>query len=66
MFAGALSQIFRYREFLEIILERYGKASQAFFENTKVLLPGNHPISESQQKVFNEGRKISAVSPSRD
>ena len=62
MFAGAFSQIFRYREFLELILEKYDRANQEFFENDKArkeaFPPGNYAISEQQQKVLDEGRKI--------
>jgi|GEM_PF-1690829 len=64
MFAYSWSAIVRYRDYLNIILERYKTASQDFIQNHKaqqaLVRPGNHPMTQEQMKLAQEGAEISA------
>lgn len=65
MFAFAFSKVSRYREFLEITLERYRESNQSFFKNLEATKdafpPANSIINEQQQEILDEGRRITTL-----
>lgn len=65
MFAFSFSQVARYYEFIRLIFKRYEEANKEFIANSRKLQetfsPGNHPLNQYQQKLLNEGRKLTLI-----
>lgn len=64
MFVYSWSAIVRYRDYLNIVLDRYKAASQDFILNLKaqqvLVKPGNHPMTQEQMELAQKGAEISA------
>lgn len=61
-FAFSWGKVFRRVEFLRLIIERYASVSRDYVFNQtelqKGFQPGEHPVSQEQQQLFDRGTKL--------
>jgi hypothetical protein len=64
-FAFSFSQISRYYEFVEVIVDTYKSASQQFVANTRAhqesFLSGSHKVSDTQMLILKEGWRVNLL-----